>query len=1050
MADTGKQSPLGVNVHGGYLNNQGLNINPVAAAYMGTSKKNEEYSFGSIVEQTCLRLLTWAINDGYNRGEPGPPATSVPTLTNATYNNLISIGNGTIPGLGNSKPPSYTPVDPAGVWTDTAVNYGKQHATEGGYDPNDVLPGPATSGFGNSDSATGDNLSGYGIEDQQQNATWYPYDTTNPNKSVTQWGWIRCHALQAWNEFNWNANIVERTHPEYKEFCSSFMTGASWLAYTNQAIMAAHNADTFLDGIFSNMNDLVSGDITGISLSSKNFGDDLIDIGDAVNLAKVDSIGLPSVLLATLATNSAITRDLSFALLAAGLESREIDAIASGQAPFVTAEQEQKIYGAFLIVNGQSLIEILAILQCQTPNLETLADLLNVKKMFPRSHNTLTVPKYNAELGLPTNSKTYYPIYTTGSVNGALNTPEMEDYVDIQQPAGKPPVFKGRRLPDIYEIPKRGFASYLYNQIPEDQAIAAGALSFTMRQVRNIERVDVKKFAKAAKAMETMENLPLTAGTSKPTNQEMLDNVVDKLALGSGPYGTYTYSDLFGCMSGLPYPWKLIKKRIGQLQTEKLANIYRELFLAVTWEAADASVETNPYYVNVQQYRAPGTLDPSDPGQPRIDNLYYTLTISGGGTGGGYGRGTAPAPTVTITPNTGGASLTAVVTDEEIDPGSVGNGTFGRLTFESPNPGSAVLYNTVTNSANNDPPSLTGANAPPAVTIAVQAPPIDTLPVQPDGAVDTGGTNSPSGTDGWGGSMNDVVQDYIDQANAEIEQILQNKPSQATHLNTYWKNMGTQLVIEQRARYKALPPVSVPKDFFANPYPIMIETFVDSIPQFSQDTKPHMSAQTIEAITDYTTIGGQSAVGMMRQERNQVRLGKCGIELDNNIPSDLSSKEAIALTTNGTLPAALDDSGIPSPLLENTPYTYTLPAWPAVSIAGEEITPVTAGSYYFTPSELTGQFIPVLEFIDGGDITPILEGNPNPVVGPVVPAGPTSLVLSPQVAIPIIKPPIELDPTNVPNNLNPDYTSSTLLPSAPTVQQAIDQVIACNCDCWID
>jgi hypothetical protein len=34
MADTGKQSPLGVNVLGSVLQNTGLNINPVAAAHM--------------------------------------------------------------------------------------------------------------------------------------------------------------------------------------------------------------------------------------------------------------------------------------------------------------------------------------------------------------------------------------------------------------------------------------------------------------------------------------------------------------------------------------------------------------------------------------------------------------------------------------------------------------------------------------------------------------------------------------------------------------------------------------------------------------------------------------------------------------------------------------------------------------------------------------------------------------------------------------------------------------------------------------------------------
>jgi hypothetical protein len=50
----------------------------------------------------------------------------------------------------------------------------------------------------------------------------------------------------------------------------------------------------------------------------------------------------------------------------------------------------------------------------------------------------------------------------------------------------------------------------------------------------------------------------------------------------------------------------------------------------------------------------------------------------------------------------------------------------------------------------------------------------------------------------------------------------------------------------------------------------------------------------------------------------------------------------------------------------------------------------------------------------------------------------------------IIGTPDDLNPNNLPPNLDPNYTSSTLLPSSPNVQDAIDSVIECNCDCWID
>jgi hypothetical protein len=38
----------------------------------------------------------------------------------------------------------------------------------------------------------------------------------------------------------------------------------------------------------------------------------------------------------------------------------------------------------------------------------------------------------------------------------------------------------------------------------------------------------------------------------------------------------------------------------------------------------------------------------------------------------------------------------------------------------------------------------------------------------------------------------------------------------------------------------------------------------------------------------------------------------------------------------------------------------------------------------------------------------------------------------------------------LPATLNSAYTSSVLLPSTLSVQEAIDEVIECNCDCWMD
>jgi hypothetical protein len=83
-----------------------------------------------------------------------------------------------------------------------------------------------------------------------------------------------------------------------------------------------------------------------------------------------------------------------------------------------------------------------------------------------------------------------------------------------------------------------------------------------------------------------------------------------------------------------------------------------------------------------------------------------------------------------------------------------------------------------------------------------------------------------------------------------------------------------------------------------------------------------------------------------------------------------------------------------------------------------------------------------------GDITPLLDGDSNPVVNMIVPTG--SSDISETNDIVIIAPPNELNPTNLPTNLDPNFTSSTLMSANIDVLSAIKQVTDCNCACWVE
>lgn len=409
---TPKQTPLGINVQGSLLQSIGLNINPINQTYIGASKVNTTYTFGSIVNDTCLKLLTYTINDAYIRGlvTKTPAGSSV-------YDTLISIGDGYCPALGNAKPPTYTAVDPSGQWTAAGT--------------------PATTGYANDINPSYPNND----EGQGQEASWLPYDTTNPNSAVTQWGFLRNYALQAWNEFNYNGSSPSNTTVSYKDFLSSFMTAKGFIDNTNVSINSMSNSETFLKGTYSNMNDLTSADITGVNLATAEFGQDCIIAGKAIDLSKIDRFGLPSVLLQTIKKYNGISQSLTVALLSAGLGPDEVESIANNTAPYISKNQEQQIYGAFLVIVGSDLQDILVPLNCKTKGLDSLADLLNIKKLFPNSYMALTVPVYNTTQG-PTNSKTYYTIFENNAVSSRLKNPTIATQIGEVIPAGTPPIIE--------------------------------------------------------------------------------------------------------------------------------------------------------------------------------------------------------------------------------------------------------------------------------------------------------------------------------------------------------------------------------------------------------------------------------------------------------------------------------------------------------------------------------------------------------------------------------------------------------------------------------
>lgn len=193
-----------------------------------------------------------------------------------------------------------------------------------------------------------------------------------------------------------------------------------------------------------------------------------------------------------------------------------------------------------------------------------------------------------------------------------------------------------------FQIPPKGYDSYLEGILPDDQAVLAGAFAMSMMQIKNIQNIKLKDFAEVAFNNETTFGLPAVNGTDIPTDLQLAQVAQTLTALGSGIYGTYTMSNFFGCMSGLPYPLRDIYNGIKELETNTLRTIYQNLYLAVTWDPAVATVNVGG---------SPGA---------------YTVSLATAmPVGGGYGREGGGLPAVTVDGATGITATATIGTDPD-------------------------------------------------------------------------------------------------------------------------------------------------------------------------------------------------------------------------------------------------------------------------------------------------------------------------------------------------------------------------------------------------
>jgi hypothetical protein len=260
------------------------------------------------------------------------------------------------------------------------------------------------------------------------------------------------------------------------KFAQAYFSSSGYISLINPVILSAANANNYLGPTFTGMDNLITGDLAQVNLAFPAFGEDLAALGFVLNLANLDNIGTPAALLQALSKAgnmpTGTTPAVRAALNAAGVTDQEITDLVTNNVyslfnPTGMTEPEfnalqKRAYPALCNVTGADLQDVLDILDCTTPNITQMCELLNPVKIFPNSFLSLTLPTPNG------NKLVYSP---SGSVNG-----DIEAIVNsgTLAPVG---------------------CDELAKIVPPANAVGSKSLQIALQQVKNISNLTAPQLA---------------------------------------------------------------------------------------------------------------------------------------------------------------------------------------------------------------------------------------------------------------------------------------------------------------------------------------------------------------------------------------------------------------------------------------------------------------------------------------------------------------------------------------------------------------------------
>jgi hypothetical protein len=321
---------------------------------------------------------------------------------------------------------------------------------------------------------------------------------------------------------------------DYTKFVQIFTSAYGYTEQLNTFIKGSKKGATYLGPTFTNMNELTTGGWSSVTSQMAKFGLDLRASGNVINLQQVARLGYPSTLVATIKSIGNGYIGFEDKLRVFGVNQQVLNSIGNpGYVPDLG--QERLIFRAMQRVTGDQLAEILSVLGCQTKNITSLDQALDITKIFPTSYSTLLSPNAN---GLQ-------PIYVANTTN--VN-----------------PIWNNLD-PDLQSCTNAALGA------------SNGAFRQSLQQITGINTKTSPAVANVITTLEINSSLNLVNSLTQPVPTSVVNFYANLAPGGTGPDNTYVLSDLIGSCAGLGNVPLYLNNYANAFNTLKGAAAYGQL-----------------------------------------------------------------------------------------------------------------------------------------------------------------------------------------------------------------------------------------------------------------------------------------------------------------------------------------------------------------------------------------------------------------------------------------------------------------------------------------